>query len=70
MGIRTVCFLLAIVLREHWSTWVFLVGAVFLPYVAVVMANAGAAPDTGRMDVYTPEVPELETGRGTRPLSS
>ena len=69
MSIRTLCFVLAILFREHWSTWVFVVGAVFLPYIAVVLANAGAAHDTGGMDVYTPEHPELEAGPGARPLS-
>ena len=44
MGIRTLCFLLALVFREHWVVWFFLAAAVFLPYVAVVIANAGAAP--------------------------
>jgi hypothetical protein len=45
MGVRTACFLLALVFRSSWVVWVFLAGAVFLPYVAVVIANAGAAPD-------------------------
>jgi len=45
MGIRTVCFILAVVSIGHWFMWVFLVGAVFLPYIAVVMANAGAHTD-------------------------
>jgi hypothetical protein len=45
MGIRTLCFLLALVFREYWIVWVFLAAALFLPYVAVVIANAGAAPD-------------------------
>lgn len=40
MTIRTVCFVLAVVFRESWTMWVFLVGAIFLPYVAVVLANA------------------------------
>jgi len=40
MVIRTVCFLL-FVLIHHWIRWFFVVGAVFLPYVAVVLANAG-----------------------------
>ena len=44
MGVRTLCFLLALVFREHWVVWVFLAAAVFLPYVAVVIANAGASP--------------------------
>ena len=47
MGIRTLCFLLALVFRTHWVVWVFMAAAVFLPYVAVVIANAGAAPDPG-----------------------
>src|SRR5215207_8068476 len=40
MSIRTVCFLLAIVV-SGWMRWAFLVGALVLPYIAVVMANAG-----------------------------
>ena len=40
MGIRIACFLGA-VLIDHWTRWVLLVGAVVLPYVAVVLANAG-----------------------------
>lgn len=42
MGIRTVCFLAA-VLTWHWAMWlsiVLFVGAAVLPYIAVVMANA------------------------------
>ncbi len=40
MTIRTVCFIGAVVFRDTWAMWVLLVGAVFLPYVAVVLANA------------------------------
>ena len=40
MSVRVVCFLGA-VLIDHWTRWVLLVGAVVLPYVAVVLANAG-----------------------------
>ncbi len=39
MSIRTVCFVLAVVFAGSWLMWVFLVGAVFMPYVAVVFAN-------------------------------
>ena len=45
MAVRTGCFLLAILFRDHWVVWVFIAGAVFLPYVAVVIANAGSAPE-------------------------
>ncbi len=57
MGIRTLCFILAVVFMGHWVMWVFLVGAVFLPYVAVVMANAGVAADPGGSEHdYHPEL--------------
>ncbi|HET6562478.1 MAG TPA: DUF3099 domain-containing protein [Marmoricola sp.] len=57
MGIRTVCFVLAVVFMGHWVMWLFLVGAVFLPYVAVVMANAGVSPDPGASDFeYNPDL--------------
>ena len=43
MGTRTLCFLLAVLFLAvlHWTIigWVMVVGAVLLPYVAVVMAN-------------------------------
>ncbi len=35
--------------------WVFLVASFFLPYVAVVMANAGASPDPGGPDLIDPD---------------
>jgi len=40
MAIRTACVLLAIVV-PGWPKWVFIAGAVALPYLAVVAANAG-----------------------------
>jgi len=39
MGIRTVCFVLAVVLSGPLR-WVMVAGAFFLPYFAVVIANA------------------------------
>lgn len=39
MGIRAVCFLGAVAV-QHWTRWLLLLGAVVLPYVAVVIANA------------------------------
>ena len=47
MSIRTVCFVLTVFSIGHWFMWLFLAGALVLPYVAVVMANVGAAPETG-----------------------
>ncbi|MHB1740579.1 MAG: DUF3099 domain-containing protein [Actinomycetes bacterium] len=40
MGIRTACFVLLVVTPSPWR-WAFLAGAVVLPYLAVVVANAG-----------------------------
>lgn len=44
MGIRTFCVLAAIVV-PGWPKWFFIVGAVILPYLAVVIANAGREND-------------------------
>lgn len=67
MGIRTACFLLmALVTPYGWYTWVFAAGAIFLPYVAVVMANAGESTTTTR----TVESPTLSLdGTATAPPS-
>lgn len=68
MGIRTLCFILAVVFMGHWVMWVFLVGAVFLPYIAVVVANSGAGPDPGASEfAYRPEQPALDA-RASRPV--
>lgn len=63
MGVRTVCFVLAVV-TDGWLRWVFLAGAVLLPYLSVVFANGGREraidlPDAGG----TPDRPAIE---GTR----
>lgn len=44
MTIRTVCVLLAIVV-PGWPRWVLIAGAIVLPYLAVVIANAGREND-------------------------
>jgi hypothetical protein len=46
MSLRTVCFIGA-VLTEGWIRWVLVAGAVVLPYVAVVMANARSTRSDG-----------------------
>jgi endonuclease/exonuclease/phosphatase (EEP) superfamily protein YafD len=40
MIIRVVCVVLAVIVPLGWLTIVFAAGAVFLPYFAVVIANA------------------------------
>lgn len=48
MGIRTVCFVAAIV-ADGWLRWVLIVAALLLPYVAVVMANNSNTKSDGFM---------------------
>jgi len=38
MSLRIVCFVLAVITPSPWR-WMFIVAAVFLPYIAVVLAN-------------------------------
>jgi len=38
--VRTLCFILTVILPSPFR-WFALIGAVFLPYIAVVVANAG-----------------------------
>lgn len=44
MGIRTVCFVAAI-FTPGWPRWALIAGAIVLPYLAVVVANAGREND-------------------------
>jgi len=53
MMIRTACFILTVVLPSPYR-WIALTGAVTLPYVAVIAANAGR--ETIKKDaVFTPK---------------
>lgn len=46
MGIRTACLILLAVWQPYgWQTAILAVGAIFLPYIAVVMANAGSGKE-------------------------
>lgn len=55
MGVRIVCFVLMVVITPYgWYTWVFGLAAIFLPYIAVVMANVSKDVGSAR-----PENPEL-----------
>jgi hypothetical protein len=51
MGIRTLCFAVAIVLFVAHLRWLILipaVGAIIIPYIAVIFANGGREPDNTR----------------------
>jgi hypothetical protein len=69
MGIRTVCFVIAVILFINhfgWLAAIPAVGAIFIPYFAVVFANGGREPNNirGFME-YRPNVPAArDSGRG------
>ena len=67
MVIRTVCFVLAVVFMGHWFMWVFIAASFLLPYVAVILANAGSSPDPGGPEYFEPEPgrPAIESGPDT-----
>ena len=55
MAIRTACFVLLVVV-DAWYRWIFAFGAVFLPFFAVVAANAVMPRVTGRVRPVVPVV--------------
>ena len=62
MGIRLACFVIAVVLFVNggrWLTAIPAVGAIVIPYFAVVFANGGREP-TGRSRFrpYEPNLPQ------------
>jgi fatty acid desaturase len=54
MAVRTACFVAAILVGPGWLRWVLVAGAVLLPYVAVVMANAVTTKSDGFSLIGTP----------------
>ena len=71
MGIRVVCFLLAAILWQHVPMWVgltLIVGAVVLPYVAVLFANAGRERQSPAPP-YAVLPPEIGTAPPPRPVT-
>lgn len=63
MGIRTGCVIAAIIV-PGWPKWVFLAGAVVLPYLAVVIANGGRENDeAGELGVSAPLQQALPPGQ-------
>jgi len=51
MSIRIVCFVLAVLTPSPWR-WLFVVGAIALPYFAVVLANAHRSSTQPAADPY------------------
>jgi Protein of unknown function (DUF3099) len=54
MLVRTACFVAAVVI-DSWVRWLFLVAALFLPYIAVVMANAVSRRPPRRAESFSPD---------------
>lgn len=64
MGVRTACFIGAVVVGPGWVRWVLIAGAVLLPYVAVVAANAlGGHPEGTELPGAATDVRHLENPR-------
>lgn len=63
MGIRTVCFVTAVLMFINhlgWLTAIPVVGAVAIPYFAVIFANSGREPTANRtFRQYEPNAPAI-----------
>jgi Protein of unknown function (DUF3099) len=68
MGIRSVCFGIAVLLFINhfgWLTAIPAVAAIFIPYFAVVFANGGREPDNTRGFMeYRPNLPATRDSGG------
>ena len=66
MGIRVACFVIAVVLFANgagWLTAIPIVGAIIIPYFAVVFANGGREPTSQRgFQAYEPALPARYSG--------
>jgi Protein of unknown function (DUF3099) len=69
MGIRLVCFVVAVVVFVNgggWLTAIPAVGAIAIPYFAVVFANGGREPSgRERFRPYEPKLPQRYQPPGT-----
>ena len=64
MSVRTVCFVLAVVfMNVPVLMWTLIIASFVLPYIAVVMANAGASTDPGGPDPYDPHRKAIDPRR-------
>ena len=74
MGIRVACFLVAILLfvtHAGWLAAIPAVGAIVIPYFAVVFANGGREPSSTRgLLPYEPNLPERFSGPSEGPSRS
>ncbi len=67
MGIRTACFVAAVLVSGPLR-WVFVAGAVLLPYLSVVFANGGREPSRDE-DLATTVLPAERKSLGPPPAA-
>lgn len=61
MGVRVVCFVITVIMflnHAGWLTVIPAVGAIAIPYFAVVIANSRAATGATGFRQYRPNLPE------------
>ena len=68
MMVRVVAFIAAVAVGPGWPRWVLVGAAIVLPYVAVVMANAGNQRQDGFRLPDAPHGHELEGPSVGRPV--
>ncbi|MDO4606275.1 MAG: DUF3099 domain-containing protein [Bowdeniella nasicola] len=66
MAIRTACVLGAALVSGYWR-WIFVFGAVFLPILAVMVANAGREP-AGQIDELADAAPPTQLPAAAGPV--
>jgi len=67
MTIRVVCIVAAMFV-EGWLMWLAFAGAIFLPYFAVVLANA-QGPKPGEISRVTQVIRPVEGSQGPEPTA-
>jgi hypothetical protein len=67
MTIRVVCIVLAMFV-DGWLMWLAFAGAIFLPYFAVVLANA-QGPKQGEISRVTQVIKPVDASTGTKPTT-
>lgn len=58
MGVRTLCFILAVTLLHGWEQWVAIAASLVLPWVAVIVANAGPVRPQRQQPAFFVPTPE------------
>lgn len=67
MALRLACFVGAVAVGPGWLRWVLVAGAVVLPWIAVIAANAAPSRnDDFRLDDVPEQHPELGPGEAPR----